>query len=81
MDKQNVTLSFPKNLLKKAKMLAAQSDKSLSQLLRESLEEKVKESADYQKAKNRQLKLLRDGLNLGTNGDIGFSREELHERR
>lgn len=81
MDKQNVTLSVPKSLLKKAKMLAAQSDKSLSQLLRESLEEKVKESNDYKSAKNRQLKLLRDGLNLGTKGNIGFSREELHERR
>jgi hypothetical protein len=80
MELQNVTLSLPKILLKKAKASGALSEKSLSELLRESLEKKVKETAVYGKAKNRQLKTLKKGINLGTNGSIAFSREELYER-
>jgi metal-responsive CopG/Arc/MetJ family transcriptional regulator len=81
MEKQNVTLSLPKALLKKAKAVAASKEKSLSELMRESLEEKVKEATGYQKAKDRQLRLLRKGFNLGTKGKITISREELHARR
>lgn len=81
MERQNITLSMPKDLLKRAKMLAAQTDKSLSRLLRESLEQKIRESSGYARAKERQLKLLKRGLNLGTKGNIGISRDELHERR
>lgn len=81
MEKQNVTLSLPKPLLKKAKVLAASRDKSLSQLLRESLEDQVKEATGYEKAKDRQLRLLRKGLVLGTRGEMPCGRGELHERR
>jgi predicted transcriptional regulator len=80
MEKQNVTLSLPKDLLRKAKVLAALNQKSLSELMRESLEEKVQGAGGYAAAKRRQLALIRAGLNLGTKGRIGFSREELHER-
>lgn len=80
MEKQNVTLSVPKNLLKKAKILAASRDKSLSELLRESLEEKVREANGYTRARQRQLRLLKDSPDLGTGGKIVTSREELHER-
>lgn len=80
MEKQNVTLSVPKNLLKKAKILAASRDKSLSEFLRESLEEKVREANGYTRARLRQLRLLKDSPDLGTGGKIATSREELHER-
>jgi predicted HicB family RNase H-like nuclease len=43
METQNVTLSIPRTLLKQAKIIAAGQDKSLSQLMRESLEKKVRE--------------------------------------
>ncbi len=81
MEKQNVTLSIPKDLLKKAKIMAASQDKSLSQFLRESLEEKVKEKAEYDSARKRQLKLLKQGLNLGTKGQVRSLRDDLHARR
>ncbi len=81
MDRQNVTLSLPKSLLKKAKIVAVKKEKSLSQLLLEALEEKVKEDIGYKKAKERQLKLLKAGFDLGTEGHITISREELHARR
>jgi len=80
MEKQNVTLSIPKPLLKQVKIIAASQDKSLSQLLRESLEEKVREETDYCKAQKRQLRLLKKGLDLGTGGKVKTSRDELHAR-
>lgn len=81
MEKQNVTLSLPKALLKKAKMLAASRDESLSEFLRGSLESKVREASGYSRARTRQLRLLNEGLDLGTGGRIGVSRDQLHDRR
>ncbi|MBI5196246.1 MAG: CopG family transcriptional regulator [Nitrospirae bacterium] len=81
MEKQNVTLSLPKPLLKKAKIIAASKEKSLSELLRETLEEKIRGETGYQTAKDRQIGLMRKGFDLGTKGKITISREELHERR
>ena len=81
MERQNVTLSLPKLLLKKAKVIAARREKSLSELLRESLEEKVREANGYKKARQKQLKLLKEGLDLGTKGEITTTRDEIHDRR
>ena len=81
MERQNITLSLPKALLKKAKTLAVMEDRSLSDLLRETLEEKVRRKTGYQRAKDRQIALMQKGFNLGTKGKIFVSREELHERR
>jgi len=81
MNRQNVTLSLPKSLLKKAKVIAASREKSLSELLRESLEEKVREANGYKKARQKQLKLLKEGLDLGTKGRITTTRDEVHDRR
>ena len=80
MENQNVTLSIPRKLLKQAKIIAASQDKSLSQLMRESLEDKVREQADYQKARIRHVRLLKKGLDLGTGGQVKISRDELHAR-
>ena len=79
MERQNVTLSLPKPLLKKAKVVAAQQDKSLSELMREALERHVSQNADYEKARKRHLKLLERGFDLGSHGQPSVSREELHE--
>lgn len=81
MERQNVTLSLPKALLKKAKTLAVMKDRSLSELLRETLEERVKMETGFQAAKERQLLLMKKGFDLGTKGKLTISREELHERQ
>lgn len=81
MERQNITLSLPKALLRKAKTLAVMQDRSLSDLLRKTLEEKVKEETGYQKASRRQLAVIEKGFDLGTQGKITISRDELHERR
>lgn len=81
MQKQNVTLSLPQNLLRQAKHIATKRHKSLSEFMRESLEQKVEEASGYKKAMDRQLKLMSEGLDLGTGGTITISRDDLHERR
>jgi hypothetical protein len=80
MERQNVTLSLPKALLKKAKILAVMKDRSLSDLLRETLEDKLKEETGYQRAKDRQTARMEKGFDLGTKGQTTVSREDLHER-
>ena len=80
MDRQNVTLSLSKALLKKAKIVAAQENKSLSELVREILRGKVDRQTGYQKAKQRHLSILKKGLNLGTKGCSSYIRDELHDR-
>ncbi|UCC40617.1 MAG: CopG family transcriptional regulator [Candidatus Aminicenantes bacterium] len=79
--KRNLTISLSKSLLKKAKLAAVLNDKSLSELIRESLEEKIRRDTGYSKAKARQSRLLKKGLDLGTKGHITISREELHARK
>ncbi|MCP4757410.1 MAG: CopG family transcriptional regulator [Proteobacteria bacterium] len=51
MEQQNVTISVPKPLLKKAKILAASRDQSLSELFRETLDQRVRVADGYNKAK------------------------------
>jgi Arc/MetJ-type ribon-helix-helix transcriptional regulator len=67
--------------LKKAKILAAGEDKSVSELIREALEKRLRESSGYAAARNRQLKILEKGYDLGTGGVLDTTREELHARR
>lgn len=81
MERQNVTLSLPKSLLKKAKTLASKEDRSLSELLRETLEERVMQKSGYQRARERQIALMKKGFDLGSKGKITITREDLHERR
>lgn len=81
MERQNVTLSLPKTMLKKAKVLALKEEKSLSALIRESLEEKIRKDTGYKEAMEREISLMEKGLFLGTGGRRPCSRGELHERR
>jgi hypothetical protein len=77
--KQNITLSIEKELLKKAKLIAAKKETSVTKLLTEQLAKVVSEDEQYDSAKKRALTILRKGFHLG--GRIVAKREELHERR
>ncbi|MFN8490708.1 MAG: hypothetical protein U0350_24165 [Caldilineaceae bacterium] len=79
-EKQNVTLVIPKALLRKAKILAAERQTSLSKLMIEALTEIVEKSDRYEQARRRHLAWLEQGADLGFEGKIPWSREELHER-
>ena len=77
---QNVTLAIPRHILRKAKILAVQKNTSLSGLLTQTLTELVEHQETYDQARTRNVKLLKTGVDLGTQGKITWKREELHER-
>jgi predicted transcriptional regulator len=77
---QNVTLSLPRHILRKAKILAIQKNTSLSGLLTQALADLVAHQEAYEQARQRNLELLNDGLDLGTHGQASWKREDLHER-
>jgi len=77
--KQNITLSLDKVIIKKAKLLAAKKDISVTKLLSEQLARIVSDDNQYESSKRRALASLRKGFHLG--GRILATREELHERK
>lgn len=77
---QNVTLAIPKDVLRKAKILAVQKNTSLSGLLTQTLIDLVAHQEAYEQARQRNLTCLKNGFDLGTNGQIAWKREDLHER-
>ena len=76
--KRNVTLKLDVELLRHARVLAAEQGSSMSQMLAEKLEEVVRERAGYDRARKRALARLRVGMDLGWTRPA--SRDELHER-
>ena len=80
MEKQIVTLSIPKDILQKARIIAIEQNKSLSGLLIEALTDIVVQSDQYQVAKERHLNWMEEAADLGTQGNITWSRQELHDR-
>jgi hypothetical protein len=76
--KQNITLSIEKELLNKAKLMAAKKETSVTKLLTDQLNKMILESEEYESAKKRALANLRKGFHWG--GHIPCRREELHER-
>jgi len=80
MDRSNVTVSLPEDILREARHLAVDRGVSLSRLLAQLLEEQIETVRGRRQARDRQLQLLEKGLPLGTNGGIEWKRESLHER-
>lgn len=80
MSTQNITLSIPKDILFKVKIIAAKQGISISGLMTRVLEEIVSREEGYQAARRRHLETLESEINLGTNGDLSWTREDLHER-
>jgi len=77
---QNITLSLPEEDLREARVLAARRGTSVSQLLARMLRETVERETGYDSAREHSLTQLHDGLDLGTEGRITWSRDDLHER-
>ncbi|NPV70719.1 MAG: CopG family transcriptional regulator [Firmicutes bacterium] len=80
MDNQNITLSIPKDVLRKAKIIAVKRQTSLSRLLTDMVEELVSSDERYEQARERQIKMMQTGFNMGMNGKITWTRDDLHER-
>ena len=76
--KQNITLSINKDLIRKAKILAAQKQTSISGMLSRELQKIIDDAEKYELFKRKALININQGFHLG--GKITVSREELHER-
>jgi hypothetical protein len=76
-----IIVSLPEELLREARAVAAKRQISLSQLVANELSELVaRERLAYQAARQRQMARLEQGFDLGTHGQITWTRDELHER-
>lgn len=79
MASRNITLSLPEELVRKAKVLAAERDTSVSALVAELITHLVGGSSDYAQAWAEEEALMERGDALRV-GDITWSRAELHDR-
>jgi hypothetical protein len=76
--KQNITLRLDRGLIRRAKVVAARRETSVSQLLSEKLEEIVRQDEQYERAKRAAFADLDQAFHFG--GGRTATREELHER-
>ena len=76
--KQNITLALDKQLLGKARALAAQRGTSVSALLADELRRMVEEETSYEQAKAKALAHLKSPFPHG--GGKLPDRESLHDR-
>jgi Family of unknown function (DUF6364) len=77
---RNITLAIPRDVLRKAKMIAVRRDTSVSGLLTSYLREVVDEDDEYGRAMKRQLRTMKKARKLGLTGRPTWTRDELHER-
>ena len=75
--KVNITLKLDKDLIRRARVLAAEKGTSVSALLAAKLEEDLDRRASYEESKKRALADLAKGWDLGGRAP---TREEMHER-
>ncbi len=80
MEKQNITLSLPRDILKKGKMLAAKKGISLNELVRELLQMTAENEEGYRISADRQIRRMKGGIPLGTKGKISWQRDQLYQR-
>ena len=80
MGSRNITFNLPEELLRAARIYAAEHDTTVNAVVRGLLEEKLAADARSQAAARRLLSIAARGPLF--NADPGsFRREELHERR
>jgi len=78
MSRQNVTVRLSRETLRKAKILAARRETSISGLLANQIEILVREQEAYDRSERQAITLLNRGFHLG--GEIRATRDEWHER-
>lgn len=76
-ERQNVTISVSRQLLKKARILAARRETSISGLLAQQIEFLVGDEEEYERAERQARAFLETGFHMG---GVIATRDELHER-
>ena len=76
--KANIPLKLDVDLLREARVLAAEEGTSISAMMADRLESLFRERKSYNRAKRRALNRLREGFDL--HWKPAASRDEIHER-
>jgi hypothetical protein len=76
--KTNITLKIDADILREARVLAAEEGRSISALVTDRLESMVRERKAFDRARRRAVARLRQGLDLQWTPVT--ARDELHER-
>ncbi|HZJ09930.1 MAG TPA: DUF6364 family protein [Trueperaceae bacterium] len=79
MATRNITLSLPEDLVRSAKILAAQQDTSVSALVADLLRQVTDQGGEYDSLWAAEERLMAEGIGLEI-GSITWSRDEAHER-
>jgi hypothetical protein len=80
IERWNITLAVPKDILHKVRLLVVKRGTSVSGLLTKTLVRLVEQEEAYVHAQRRHLQYLEEGVDLGTEGRITTPRDALHER-
>jgi hypothetical protein len=80
MKRQNVTLSLPEDVLRKARHMAVERNMSLSAFLSVIIQELVAGQGGCEQVRENSLRLMEEGFDMGTMGEALNNREELHDR-
>ena len=78
MATRNVTLSLPEDVFRRAKVLAAERDTSVSALVTSALRQ-LTGADDWARTWANEEKLMETGIGMKV-GNVSWSRDELHER-
>jgi hypothetical protein len=81
LERRNITLSLPVEILRKVEIMAVSRDMSISGLLTKVLSDLVSREDAYSRARLTHTLMIREASDLGTGGYAVCTREELHERR
>lgn len=76
--KRNLTIAIETDLVRKARVIAARRETSLSRMLAEELKRLVAEEEGYDRARRKAIAYLRSGFALG--GKVTSTREQWLER-
>ncbi len=79
MATRNITLSIPEDLVRRAKIIAAQRDTSVSALVSELLAQLSGSSTDFAETWRAEEELMATGVGLRV-GEITWTRDEVHRR-
>jgi hypothetical protein len=77
---QNLTVSLPKETVRRVKVVAAQRGTSVSRMLTDALEQIVAHDGHERARQGHLAAPLKRPLDLGTHGRATWNRDDLHHR-
>lgn len=79
MATRNVTLSLPEDVFRRAKVLAAERDTSVSALVADALRQLTGGDLVWAETWAAEVELMHDGIEMAV-GEVSWTRDELHDR-